>query len=265
MQKEIFFKGIPVRYSVRGEGTVLLFIHGYLESGEIWDPFLKLLEGKTKIIVPDIPGHGNSGTWGNEHSMEELAVVLNRILEEEHAEKACILGHSMGGYVAMAFAAAFPEKLSGLGLIHSTCFADSEEKKENRDREIALVKCHRKQQIILANIPRAFATDNLGNFSSEVERAKALAMKCPDEGIIALLNGMKSRIDHSGTLAKLTAPVLLTGGSKDNYIPAEVFSRLASLVPEAKIVLLRNSGHMGFIEEKEHLSQEVLSWLEMIS
>ncbi|MFZ5941868.1 MAG: alpha/beta fold hydrolase [Bacteroidota bacterium] len=262
MEKVISFRDIKLPYLTEGKGQVIVFLHGYLESGEIWDPFYRRFTGNRKVIIPDLPGHGKSGTWGEIHRMEELAEAVVAVLDAEHAGRACVLGHSMGGYVAMAFAAAFPQRLSGLGLIHSTCFADSEEKKLNRDREIALVKCGKKQQIISVNIPRAFSDTHLESFASEIDRAKQIALKTPDEGMIALLNGMKVRPDHSAVLAALKVPLMLVGGARDNYIPEAVFSRLSELNRDGKVVRLPESGHMGFVEEPETLYRELEQFLK---
>jgi len=258
------YRDIPVYYSVEGEGPALLFVHGYLEAAEIWESFSTLFTGSFRVICPDIPGHGSSGTWGETHKMEELADVLALILDAEQVDKCVIFGHSMGGYVAMAFAEAYEERLLGLALVHSTCFADSEEKKENREREIALVKCGKKQQIINVNIPRAFASSNLETLPGELERAKTIALQTPDQGIIALLNGMKDRKDHTLTLQSLRVPVLLVAGDKDNYIPSAITDKLAALVPGAMVVRLKYSGHMGFVEEPAAMAKAVNTYLSTI-
>ncbi len=265
MKKKIVFKDTSVCYETEGEGLPLIFIHGYLESSEIWKPFSGMFTGSFRTILVDVPGHGGSGTWGEIHTMEDLSDVIAAILDEENIDKAVILGHSMGGYIAMAFMAAHPERAYALGLIHSTCFADSEEKKLNREREIALIMKGKKRQIIDVNIPKSFATENMDRLHPEVERAKAIALKTPDEGIIALLNGMKERRDHSDTQKNLLLPVLLVWGEKDNYISAMVFDHLKSLNPRAEILNLEHSGHMGFIEEPGLLARKLTDFIRSIA
>ena len=142
----------------------------------------------------------------------------------------------------MAFAELFPEKLSGYCLFHSTPFADNDEKKENRDREISLVVCGKKRQIVLVNIPKAFASDNVESLSEEVERARRIALESSDQGIIALLRGMKERPDRTDILKNASLPLLLIGGMKDNYIASEVFKKLAALAPHAQVLSLEHSG-----------------------
>lgn len=254
------YKGAEIVYLDTGVGEVLFLLHGYLENMEIWSEFIPLLEKKYRIIVLDIPGHGESGSWGNIHEMDDLASLVLYIINQEKIENIFLIGHSMGGYITMAFAELFRERLSGYVLFHSTCFADSEEKRLNRDREISLVKCGKKIQIINVNIPKGFAQDNLKRLKDPVARAKSIARSCDEDGIIALLNGMKLRPDRSHVLAMPDVPVLLIGGKKDNYIPTEAFMKMKEIAPHASVVLLEESGHMGFIEEPENSAEQIMDW-----
>lgn len=261
MTKKIRFKNVEVIYHVQGEGNCLVLLHGYLESSEIYQDFVQLIPEGIRVIRVDLPGHGASGTWGKIHRMDELAGSVAAVLEAEKQEKVFLVGHSMGGYVTMAFADLYPERLLGYSLLHSTCFADSDEKKQNRDREISLVHCHKKRQIINVNIPKGFASDNLDRLADEVERAKQIAHSSSEEGVIALLNGMKERPDRSHVLKDAALPLLLIGGMKDNYIPMEVFDKLAALAPHASVLKLGESGHMGFIEEGERVAKALVEML----
>ena len=265
MRKHIEYRGIDLVYSDFGEGPCIVLLHGYLESGEIWNSFVKQFPKGFRFIVPDLPGHGKSGCWGKMHGMDDLAAAVHAILQEEGLGKIMLAGHSMGGYVSMAFAALFPEKLLAYALVHSTPFADTQEKRKIRDREISLVMCGRKRQIIQLNIPKAFSMDKLKQMSREVALAKQIALKTPDKGIIAMLNGMKERPDRSETLKNPSLPLLLIGGMKDNYIAPEIFDKLVKLAPHATVVRLEESGHMGFMEEPERVSRAIMAMLQITS
>lgn len=262
MNKKTTHNNIDVFYSDQGEGTCMVLLHGYLETRKIWNDFVKQFPKGFRLICIDLPGHGESGTWGNQHLMDDLAESVLAVLMAEQLEKIFLVGHSMGGYVCMAFAGLFPESLLGYSLLHSTCFADSDEKKQNREREISLVLCHKKRQIINVNIPKAFAEDNLERLEAEVEFAKGIALENREEGIVAILNGMKDRPDRTSVLQDPAIPLLLIGGLKDNYIPEEVFERLVSLAPHATVLRLSDSGHMGFIEEPEAIVRALVQMVK---
>jgi len=261
MKKRIRFKNIDVVYQKHGEGTCVVLLHGYLETSEIWQDFVQKFPEGISLINIDLPGHGASGTWGEVHRMDDLAASVAEVLRSEKLDKVFLVGHSMGGYVTMAFADLFPENLLGYSLLHSTCFADTEEKRKNRDREISLVRCHKKKQIINVNIPKGFAGSNLDRLAGEVERAKQIAHSNSEEGVIAILNGMKARPDRTRVLKDSSLPLLLIGGMKDNYIPVEVFENLVSLAPHASVLKLGESGHMGFIEEGDQVVRALVEML----
>ena len=261
MRKSITYQGQEVSYDDLGSGTCLVLLHGYLETGEIWNDFAALFSRQCRVIVPDLPGHGHSGTLGKLHTMEEMAGAVRAILEAEDIEKILLVGHSMGGYVTMAFADLYPGYLRGYVLFHSTCFADSEEKRKNRQREISLVLCGKKCQIVNVNIPKGFANENVERLKDQVERARTIALENPEEGIVAILNGMMQRPDRTRVLQDSSLPLLIIGGMKDNYIPLEVFDKLVSLAPHARVLRLNGSGHMGFIEEPEKAAEAISDML----
>lgn len=262
MEKRISYRGADVIYSDHGEGRCIVLLHGYLERGEIWQQFTGQFPGGFRFIVPDLPGHGASGCWGKQHSMDELASVVKNILDAEGIEKAFLAGHSMGGYVVMAFADLYADRLSAYALVHSTPFADTDEKRDLREREISLVLCGKKRQIVLVNIPKAFASDNLDSMSGLVGRLKQMAVASPDDGMIAMLNGMKERPDRTSVLKNPELALLLIGGMKDNYIPVEVFEKLVLLAPHARVLRLKDSGHMGFMEEPELVVTEFIEFAQ---
>jgi pimeloyl-ACP methyl ester carboxylesterase len=163
-----------------------------------------------------------------------------------------MVGHSLGGYVTLAFLANYPEKLEAFSLFHSHPFSDSEQVKENRQREINLVEQVKKKVIINTNIPKAFANDNLETFKGEVEWARQIALNTPGEGIIANLKAMMNRPDRSELVKNTDKPFLLIAGLKDNYINYEQIIPKIVLPEKGALVTFENSGHIGFVEEKDN-------------
>ncbi len=251
MLKSVPFHNSSVHFDDLGSGKVIVLLHGYLETMDIWGEFAKDLAKTYRVITIDIPGHGKSGKINDVHDMDLMADAVNTVLTFLRIEKCFVVGHSMGGYVTLAFMSKYRYKLYGISLFHSTPFADSDEKKANRDREIALIKDGKKDRLFNTNIPNGFATDNLEKFAAEVTKAKAIGAQNNEEGIIALLEGMKVRADRQNLLKETGLPVLFILGKKDNYIPYDLMHSVAQRTATGEILTLENSGHMGFIEEPE--------------
>lgn len=240
-----------LHYTDCGKGNVIVLLHGYLESIEIWKNFAKELSKTYRVISIDILGHGKSKTFAESHTIELLTTTIYNLLKELNIEKCFMLGHSMGGYITLMFNKIFPEMLSGFSLFHSHPFADTDETKKKRMREIKFVRDGKKDLIATFNIPNAFASDNLISFKEEIEKAKDIALKTSEKGIIANLFAMMSRPDLSESLSKTKVPFLFIVGKKDKYIDYNTLVPQIKLPKNSQLVVLENSGHMGFIEESE--------------
>jgi len=258
------FKEANLRFRDVGRGDVVVLLHGYLESLDIWGPFAQELAIYYRVISVDLPGHGQSGEYTQVDTMAVMADAVKHVLDHLNIGRCVVVGHSMGGYATLAFAEIFPEMTVGFGLFHSHALPDDEEKKVNRDKEIELVRSGKKMQFININIPKAFADDNLQRFAEAVEHAKRIAATTPDHGIICALEGMKSRPDRRRVLKESSVPVLIIAGRKDNYIPFDIYEEHFGLAPYHDILVLENSGHMGFIEEKDKALDGILKFLKKI-
>jgi pimeloyl-ACP methyl ester carboxylesterase len=246
-----FYKERRINYTLSGHGKAIVLLHGYLESSEVWNSFAEKLSAEFCVISVDLPGHGLSDVYGPVHSMELMASVIKELLDSLEINKAFICGHSLGGYVALAFLELFPERLSGYSLIHSHPFADSPEAIEKRLREIAIVKAGKKDLMYPDNVTRMFAPSNLEKFKVALQKSKDIASKLPGEGIIAVLNGMIERPSRLSLMEEGKVPCLWILGLMDNYIPCEAIQAKVKLPSNAKVTALINSGHLGFVEEEE--------------
>ncbi len=242
---------VHYRDNCRGEKTVVL-LHGYLESLDVWDEFAGQL-GKFgyRVIALDLPGHGISEVVGEIHTMEFLADVVRGLVEKAGVGKFTLAGHSMGGYAALAFAKKYPDSLEGLILFHSTPDADTPEKKENRLREIEIVRSGRKEMLARTNPAKGFSPDHRKKFEEEIDGLALQVMLTEDDGIVALLRGMMEREDMNDMLRNLPVPQLFIFGCKDLYIPVESARKIGEAHPQAAVCWLPESGHMGFVEEPE--------------
>ena len=241
---------------------VVVLLHGYLENMLVWEEFVPLLYKELRVITLDIPGHGISEVKGEIHSMDYLADTLALALDKLGIASATVVGHSMGGYMALAFAERHPERLDGLVLLHSTPYADSEEKRKMRQREISLIKSGKKELLAHTAPEAGFAVENRKRFRTEIEDLQQTIYLTEDAGIVALLNGMIERKAQSEMLHALGKPILFILGRKDGYIVAEVAEKMVAEHPEAKVVWLENSGHMGFIEEPQACATALLEFVK---
>jgi pimeloyl-ACP methyl ester carboxylesterase len=264
MENELEFNGKKLKYYDSGSGAVIVLLHGYLESSLSWGQFAVKLAENHRVLAIDLPGHGLSETNGEVHSMEYMANSIYFILSELKIEKVFIIGHSLGGYVALAFLDLFPEKLFGYSLFHSHPFADSKETIEKRIREIQIVRAGKKNMMYPDNVTKSFADVNIEKFAASLDRAKEIASRTSDDGIIAVLNGMMTRPSRASLAEKGIVPCLWILGKLDNYINLDTMIAKVALPANASVVILEKSGHVGFIEEEERSLQIVTRFIESI-
>lgn len=250
-----------IAYKEGGAGRPVVLLHGYLESKNIWGDFAISLCERYRVICIDTPGHGLSHFTGDELTMELAAEAVLLVLDDLGVTTAALIGHSMGGYVALAFAEHFSHRLAGICLFHSTPNADTEEKRKNRFREIDLVLRGKLELIVTNSIPSAFAAAELSSMANEVEHAKRIALATPSKGVVAGLKGMASRKDRNDVLAGLSVPSLLIFGAVDSYIPSSVAMLLKEKHHHSKVLMLSNSGHMGFLEQPNQATIAITSFL----
>jgi pimeloyl-ACP methyl ester carboxylesterase len=251
----------PVRYRVQGSGYPLVFLHGYLESADIWTGFATAFPKSFRIVAIDLPGHGKSGVPGPVATMDEMAAAVVGVMDELDIKKFFVVGHSMGGYTALALLEHFPDRLSGICLFHSHTRADNDTVIEKRTREIRIVEQGHSNLLVQQNIPNMFAGENLLLFNRELRFTQRIARKTPDQGIIAAIRGLMERPDRSDILANAKVPCLQIIGRKDKYISFEEVSMKTILPADSERLILDYAGHMGFMEEKAKAYEGIISFL----
>ncbi|MCP2028100.1 pimeloyl-ACP methyl ester carboxylesterase [Flavobacterium sp. HSC-32F16] len=255
--KTLLYKNTKISYSDSGTGNAIVLLHGFLENKKMWKEYVDLFSEKNRVITIDLLGHGESDSLGYVHEMEENANVVNEVLEHLKIEKATVLGHSMGGYVGLAFAELYPQKIQKLVLQNSTSKEDSAEKKLNRTRAIKAVKQNYVNFISLA-IANLFSENNRTRFAGEIEKAKEQALKTSLQGIVASLEGMKIRKDREWLLQENRFPVLLILGKKDPVLNYE--ESLAQIEDTTVELVSFEDGHMSHIENKDELKAILLEF-----
>ncbi|WP_337100986.1 alpha/beta fold hydrolase [Paenibacillus sp. YIM B09110] len=238
---------------VAESGNVIVLLHGYCGSSAYWERVVGALSRTARVIAPDARGHGLSAASDDEvYAMEMYAGDVAGLLEKLSIDKACLLGHSLGGYITLAFAEKYDERLSGFGLIHSTAKEDSEAAKLNRDKAAASLQQDGIKPFVDGLIPKLFAPEHAAARQADIERGKQIGYATSLQGAIGTARGMKQRPDRTEVVKSTSLPVLLVAGAADGVIPAE--STFSAAGEHAVRHLLESSGHMGMVEQPEELA-----------
>ena len=259
--KQIIYKNTKISFTDQGKGTAVVLLHGFLENKTMWDKYVSALSKNHRIITIDLLGHGETECLGYIHTMEDQADIIFAVLNSLRIRKIVLVGHSMGGYVALAFAELYPDNVKGLFLLNSTSRADSDERKINRDRAIKAVKQNH-TNFVRISITNLFSEDNREVFAKEIEKVKLQALKTPLQGIVASLEGMKIRKDREVLLHFAPYPIQLVLGKKDGVL---IYDDTIDQIEGTKVELTTfPDGHMSHIENEKELKIVLLEFLKKI-
>lgn len=259
--KFITHKGSQISFSDYGRGTAIVLLHGFLENKSMWDAYVTDFSKKYRIIIIDLLGHGATEPLGYVHSMEDNADVVHAVLSELKIRKSIFVGHSMGGYVALAFAELYADNVKGMVLLNSTSRADSDERKTNRDRAIKAVK-QNYNNFVRLSIANLFSENNRDRLAEEIENVKIEALKTPLQGIVASLEGMKIRKDREVILHFASYPILLILGKNDPVLNYE--ESLEQIDGTTVKLLTFPDGHMSHIENRDDLKKNLLDFFKQV-
>jgi pimeloyl-ACP methyl ester carboxylesterase len=261
MQHHFSYQGYPVYYSKQGEGKAVVLLHGFGEDGHIFDEQVSFLKNHCQVIVPHLPGSGTSIYNPTLTSIEAYAECIHALLAQEKMEACILLGHSMGGYITLAFAELFPDKLNAFGLIHSTAFADSEEKKQNRKRGIEMIEQYGSYPFLKNTIPNLFGKRFKETHPEKVEQlidaGKAFSKAALQQYYAAMMN----RNDRNAVIKGSSTPVLFIMGTEDVAAPLNDVLTQTKLANCSYIHVLQGVGHMGMWEATKQLNEYLLQFI----
>jgi pimeloyl-ACP methyl ester carboxylesterase len=240
---------IQLAYERRGKGTPLVLVHGYPLDHHLWDEVAPLLEDTFDLILPDLRGFGGSTAVDAFYAMEDFAEDIAGLLDRLGIEKTAIAGHSMGGYVALAFARLFPKRVLGLGLVGSQVLADSTERKQARYQSAAEVADKGIASVVEGMAPKLTADKQLQAFARQsMERQ-------PPAAYIGALKAMAERVDSTPLLPSFQFPVVLIHGDADQLIPIDRAREVKAALPQAHLVEIPGAGHMPMMEDKKKTAE----------
>lgn len=260
MNKEILHEGQTVYYSVSGKGSPVILVHGFGEDGAVWEEQVQYLEDRFRLIVPDLPGSGRSPMIPD-MSMEGLAEVIHAIIHAEGIEACPVIGHSMGGYITLALLEKYWNHVSAFGLVHSTAFADSAEKKALRLKGIRFVEEHGAGPFLQTSIPNLFSPRSREEMPGRIDEFIKQQHNFSAQALVLYYKAMMARPDRTRLLEQSTVPVLFILGEHDNAVPLADGLKQCHLPEKSYIHILPLTGHMGMMEETGKMNRALEAFL----
>ncbi|HEY5369280.1 MAG TPA: alpha/beta hydrolase [Hanamia sp.] len=254
----ILFRDKKIYYQVSGSGKPVMLLHGFGENGSIWSRQIEVLSGKYLIIVPDIPGSGQSEKLDGRCTIEDYAEVVKAITDEvifksvpKENSQFSLIGHSMGGYITLAFAEKYPDILNSFGLFHSSAFADDEAKKNTRRKGIDFIQKNGSEAFLKASVPNLFAGQTKKENPELVNQLLQMGKSIEPAALTQYYEAMILRPDRTSVLETFLKPVFFVMGKYDNAVSLDISLLQCHLPSEAIMHILQHSGHMGMWEEDE--------------
>ena len=264
MDKIINYRSSTIFYRKEGNGYPVILIHGFAEDGSIWQNQISYLAKNYKLIIPDLPGSGKSPFYPQLITIDDYAECIEFITDKEKISDCIIIGHSMGGYITLAFAEKYPEKLKAFGLFHSTAYADSDEKKSARKKGIEFIQKYGSYEFIKQSVPNLFAENFRKEHPETVSELIERYNNSNPHSLVSYYNAMMDRPDRTRVLKDFKKAVLFIIGEKDSAVPLE-HSMQQSFLPElCYIHILENTAHMGMFESKDRSNKILNEFLKEV-
>ncbi len=251
--------GAKIAYVDEGKGVPLLFVHGFPLHRGTWQKQIDALRSSYRIIAPDLRGLGESEAGSGTTTMAQFAQDIHGLLEQVNLGPVILIGHSMGGYVALAFAGQFPHMLRGLVLVGTKAGNDTPEAAAGRRATAEKVRAEGSKVVVEAMAPKMLAPNNHDRTMSEQVR-RFMAPSKP-EGVIGALLGMAERPDSTAMLAGIAAPTLVITGADDAIIPPTESEKLATAIRGAQLKIIPHAGHLVAYEQAEEFNRILREWL----
>lgn len=258
------FQGM--HYRAVGGGFPVMLVHGFGETSEIWKEQIPELSTFCQLIIPDLPGCASSEMNAELTNLDSVADLIKRLAEEEFGNKKfTLIGHSMGGYIAMAFAKKYPDALRSLGMFHSSAFADDDAKIEVRKKNIEFISAHGSSAYAHLSVPNLFSEASRKEKPAIVKELEQLCASIPAEVLIQYTQAMMNRADTREVLTNLDCPVLFMIGYHDQAVPLKRSLEQCHLPKSSTVHILKNSGHIGMWEEKDLANFYLIQFLKEVN
>jgi 3-oxoadipate enol-lactonase len=247
--EKINVNDIELAYERRGKGTPLVLLHGFPLDHRLWDEIVPLLEDRFDLIIPDLRGFGESTMGNAPDSLDTYASDIAGLLDYLGLEQAAIAGHSMGGYIALAFVRLYPQRVRGLGLVASQVVADTPERKDGRYKSAADVAENGIGSVVDTMTTKFTPDEGLQAYARQsMERQ-------PPQAYVGALRAMAERRDSTPLLATFHFPIVIVHGGADALVPIERAREVKEALPQAHLVEISGAGHMPMMEDTEKTAE----------
>ena len=260
MQKSLTFKNANISFSDQGTGTAVILIHGFLENATMWKNVIPEISKRNRVVTIDLLGHGKTDCLGYIHTMELFAETIAAVLKDLRIRKCILVGHSLGGYIALAFAEKHPQKVKGLCLMNATSNEDTSERKALRLRANKMITSNFRNMVRMS-FANLFGPKSKTIFKKEIELAISKALQTPMQGYIAAQEGMQLRANRNHVLTDNSFKKLLIIGKKDPVLDFETSLDEAEKTDSAIVVF--ENGHMPHIENKLALNDALKEFMKI--
>jgi pimeloyl-ACP methyl ester carboxylesterase len=240
-----------------GKGNPVLLLHGFPFHHAIWDDYAGRLSDDFRVICIDLPGFGKSPALKSPFTLEQVADKLLDFLQEKKLQRVNLVGHSLGGYVALAMVKKNSDAFSSLVMFHSTAYADSVEKKESRSKVVEFVKKNGPLPFSSGFIPPLFANPT----HPAIEKVKQIASDASAEAVTDYTLAMRDRPDQIKTLENFKNPTLFLAGEKDPGIPVDSIRKQAAHCQKPEIHIFGSVAHMGMFEKPAETAAKIKGFL----
>lgn len=249
---------VALSYEEHGQGTPVLLLHGFPFDRTIWEPVVPMLRDHARLILPDLRGYGQSPVTDDVYTMRMQAEDVARLMDDLEIEKAVLVGHSMGGYISLAFAHTYPQRLLGLGLVATHAAADTPERRQTRNKTAESVK-HKGARVVASSMVKTLTPKQ-----ELIEPITNLILKAAPAGIVGALKGMAERPDMTGTLSQINVPALTLYGTADQLLTRDRVEMMVQMLPKGWMVEIPNAGHMLMMEEPQQVADALLQLFQMV-
>lgn len=264
--KQFIYEGSNLFYRKSGTGLSVLLLHGFGEDGSVFETIIDKLKQHATLLIPDLPGSGKSALLKvSPFTIDSMAHAMKAILDQEQVSSCIILGHSMGGYIALAMAELFPGLLKGMGLIHSTAYADSPERIQKREQAIAFIDSKGASAFLQMSLPGLFSSEFRETHPEKIQALIESGKSFSKEALIAYYRAMIQRPDRTQVLKKLECPVLLVLGNQDELIPVKDLLLQSTLLKKPFVHQIASAGHMSMLETPDELAGTIQDFISKVA